>query len=62
MKLAESVRELAACPRCGAAVLVKCQTRTGRNHTPRVHAAIVAAMGLPGRIDRDGAYHRPIGK
>lgn len=46
MRVAQAVREMSWCPRCRVAQLEKCATRTGRNHTERVHEALRAALGL----------------
>lgn len=44
MTIANSVRELAACPRCKAARDAHCNTKRGRNHTERVRAALREAL------------------
>lgn len=40
------VARLAACPKCLSPQGTPCSTRTGRNHTERVHAAIRRELEL----------------
>lgn len=46
----ETMRAYAArlthCPKCGAAKRTACHTKTGRNHSERVRAAIVSELEM----------------
>jgi hypothetical protein len=40
------VARLVACPKCASAHGLACRTNTGRNHSERVHAAILHELRL----------------
>jgi len=40
------VARLSVCPMCSSPQGIPCQTRSGRNHTKRVHAAILRELNL----------------
>ncbi len=46
--VSDAVTALAACPKCRAAIDVRCTTKTKRNHTQRVRAALIEAIAQEG--------------
>ena len=60
MKVADAVRACASCPRCGARVDTRCQTKTGRNHVERVRAALVEAIAHEAELRSEPTLARDI--